>query len=125
MPWIMTESPLAMVTVFEAVDPTGSRLMAPAGMVMSAMLMRSKHAQPVIRRDCILVMVHFQYYMFPGVARKTCCVILAWEDLFIPKSRGYPYLITEKTGHVQKKRIFPGPASLHGIPGRQNESDSL
>jgi len=94
-------------------------------MLMSKKVIRNKHAQPVIRRNGFFFIIHFQYYMFPGAARKTCCVILAGKDLFIPKSRGYPYLIAEKTGHVRKERVFPGPAPLHGIPGRQNVSDSL
>jgi len=75
MPWIMTESPLAIETVFEVGDATGSKSRAPAGIPISEMPMMNRHAQLIIRHIVFFVMVHFQY-VYDGFREKNLFVLL-------------------------------------------------
>ena len=74
MPWIMTESPLAIETVFEVGDATGSKSRAPAGIPMREMPMMNRHAQLIIRHIGFFVMVHFQY-VYDGFREKNLFVL--------------------------------------------------
>jgi predicted secreted protein len=70
MPWIMTESPLAIITVFEDGDVTGVKSRAPAGTAINEMPIMNRHAHQIVQFNGFFVMTHFLYVYVVGFHEK-------------------------------------------------------
>jgi hypothetical protein len=70
MPWIMTESPLAIITVFEDGDVTGVKSRAPAGIAINEMPIMNRHTYQIVQFNGFLVMTYFLYVYVVGFHEK-------------------------------------------------------